>query len=531
MYGWILSLWMGSLLVFGPEALGIAGSMNGVLAGSVVGFLLVSIAVFWLYGIYNIVVQVFGYLPRSRPEKLSLEEARGMDAAVLLPTFNDFSWETAEDCVDQVHDATLYILDDSTEQEYRERVDEFAESFDGVEVIRRDNREGFKAGALNHAIQIIEADYFAIVDSDERVSPGFLRQALRYFSSPGVGFVQANHDTNRQSSRFAQLLGKGIDIHWDRYMPQRNTYGFVMFLGHGAVIRKEAWKMAGGFPEIVSEDLAFATRIREHGYKGVFAEDVVCGEDFPEDYYAMWKRHLKWSAGTTEYIVKELPRFLCSRATVTEKLDVAFPVLNLPLSTLFLAYILAVTAVFGLGLELDFSPGFYGMTVATLASPVLSFLVDMRDKPRQLVKFLAVSTAVYCSLAPTAVKKIVEILRGGDAFFHTTPKQENGVHVSHQARVMPFTVASGVFVSLVGLLYDLPLLAVGSAFLLAPALILWNRESNGSRWVRRLAWMPLTFLLLGVVGTGLSMLGYSDVVTAAGLAGLAGLSGIQLARV
>jgi len=314
-------------------------------------------------------------------------------------------------------------------------------------------------------------------------------------------------------------------------MPQRNRYGFVMFLGHGAVIRKSAWEWAGGFPEIVSEDLAFATRIREHGYRGVFAEDVVCGEDFPEDYYAMWKRHLKWSAGTTEYIVKELPRFLKSRATVTEKLDVAFPVLNLPLSTLFLAYILAVTAVFGLGLELDFSPGFYGMTVATLASPVLSFLVDMRDKPRELVKFLAVSTAVYCSLAPTAVKKIVEILRGGDAFFHTTPKQENGVHVSHQARVMPFTVVSGVFVSLVGLVYDLPLLAVGSAFLLAPSLILWNRESRGSRWVRRFAWMPLTFLLLGVVGTGLSIFGYSDFVTAAGLAGLAGLSGIQLARV
>jgi cellulose synthase/poly-beta-1,6-N-acetylglucosamine synthase-like glycosyltransferase len=187
MYAAILSLWTGSILGFGPEAIGIVTSTEGVLAKSVVGFLLISIAVFWLYGIYNIVVQVFGYLPRSKPEKLSLEEAREMDAAILLPTFNDFSWETAKDCVNQVHDATLYILDDSTDQEYRELVDEFVESHDAVEVIRRDNRDGFKAGALNHAIQGIDAEYFAVVDSDERVPTGFLRQMLRYFSRPEVG--------------------------------------------------------------------------------------------------------------------------------------------------------------------------------------------------------------------------------------------------------------------------------------------------------------------------------------------------------
>ncbi len=451
-----------------------------------------------------------------------------MDAAILLPTFNDFNPETAKDCIQQDRDATLYILDDSTDEQYRSSVDEFADGHSDVEVIRRDNREGFKAGALNHALQLISCDYFAVVDSDERIPSDFLTETLRYFTTPEVGFVQANHDTNQQNSRFAKLLGKGIDIHWNRYMPQRNRYGFVMFLGHGAVLRKEAWEEIGGFPEIVSEDLAFATRIREHGYRGVFARDVACGEDFPEDYYAMWKRHLKWSSGTTEYILKELPRFLRSRASVTEKLDVAFPVLNLPLSTLFLVYILAVTAVFGFGLELNFSSGFYGMTVVTLASPVLSFLIDMRRKPWQLLEFVAVSTAVYCSLAPTAVKKIIEVLAGGDAFFHTTPKQENGHHVSHQVRLMPFTVGTGVFVSLVGLWYDLPLLAVGSAFLLAPGLILWNRDSFSSRWVRRLSWMPLTFLLFGVVGTGLSIAGFAEALTAAGLAGL---SSIQLARI
>ena len=49
-----------------------------------------------------------------------------------------------------------------------------------------------------------------------------------------------------------------------------------MFLGHGAVLRRRCWGVVGGFPEIVSEDLAYAIRIREHGWRGYFVKDVVC---------------------------------------------------------------------------------------------------------------------------------------------------------------------------------------------------------------------------------------------------------------
>ncbi|MFT5658020.1 MAG: hypothetical protein ACI9KN_001299 [Gammaproteobacteria bacterium] len=47
------------------------------------------------------------------------------------------------------------------------------------------------------------------------------------------------------------------------------------------------------FPELVSKDLAYAIAIREQGYYGTFAEDVVCKEDFSETVRAFRIRHIK----------------------------------------------------------------------------------------------------------------------------------------------------------------------------------------------------------------------------------------------
>ncbi|MBK6781199.1 MAG: hypothetical protein IPG75_16920 [Gemmatimonadetes bacterium] len=77
----------------------------------------------------------------------------------------------------------------------------------------------------------------------------------------------------------------GIDIHWRWYHPLRNRYGFVMLLGHGAVVRREVWEEVGGFPEIVSEDLAFSLRARQHGWHGgVRRRTLIYYEEFPGDH-------------------------------------------------------------------------------------------------------------------------------------------------------------------------------------------------------------------------------------------------------
>ena len=146
--------------------------------------------------------------------------------------------------------------------------------------------------------QLVTVRYFAIVDADEMLPRDFLSRMLPSFDvDDQIGFVQANHRyLNNKTSAFASAMSEHADLHWGLFLPARNKYGFVMFYGHGAVIRKRVWEKVGGFPEIVSEDIAFTTKIRELGFYGVFLKDVVAGEAFsPTTIKASSAVRSRWS--------------------------------------------------------------------------------------------------------------------------------------------------------------------------------------------------------------------------------------------
>jgi hypothetical protein len=91
-----------------------------------------------------------------------------------------------------------------------------------------------------------------IMRADEILPPNFLTDLVPHLvHNDHCCFVQANHRARPDAeSKLARDLGVGIDIHWKWYQPLRNRFGFVMFLGHGAVLRRASWEAVGGFPEL-----------------------------------------------------------------------------------------------------------------------------------------------------------------------------------------------------------------------------------------------------------------------------------------
>ncbi len=168
--------------------------------------------------------------------------------------------------------------------------------------------KGFKAGNLNYALQNIPEryEYIAIIDSDEIIPEHFISDFISHFPpNPNLAFVQAVHRSyENQKTLFARDLSLINDIHWKYLVPVKNKYGFVMFHGHGAVFRRKHLKEVGGFPEIVSEDLAVSTLLREKGYYGYTSRDIICYEETPKTYVRYRKRHEKWVRGTAEFLRK-----------------------------------------------------------------------------------------------------------------------------------------------------------------------------------------------------------------------------------
>ena len=404
MFSIIFIFWVLLLAHFNPFLLSYISFQNNLIAKvSIIGFVSL-VDLFWLYGLYHIVIVLFSMGCKKKPSPCLILPNPIPKVALLYLTMNDFNEEAVLSCVNQKYpNFDLFILDDSTDGQIKAKIDKFRVGIDTKPlIIRRPDKKAHKAGNLNYALNMIhkDYDYFAVCDADGILPSDFLKKLVPYFSlDDSIGFVQSNQRSNpRQFAEFAKNFSFITDIHWEYYVSARERFGFMMFYGHGALIKTSAWEKAGGFPETVTEDLAFSSIIREKGYRGVFVPDVICYEDFPKDYARFRRRNERWIKGTTEYLLRWYPKLLiCKDVSLPEKLDVLIASGNLLLSLPFLIYLLIVGAL------LPFSLSYFDLHIplAMKVFPSIKFYASWRWD-----FYIAMTVAAMAYLFPIALNFI-----------------------------------------------------------------------------------------------------------------------------
>jgi cellulose synthase/poly-beta-1,6-N-acetylglucosamine synthase-like glycosyltransferase len=303
---------------------------HSIVAAVLDGLSTVLIGFFWMAGVKDLVYTIWYRLIRKNAAVPAYQRESDPRVVLVYATYNDFSEESLRASMNQHYgNYKVVILDDSTDPEYFSRVDSFAESWH-IDVIRRKDRSGFKAGNLNNYLRNAEYDYFVILDSDEIIPPEFITRSLDYFDHYGnVGIVQANHRASRNRNAFMKLFSIGVDSNWTAYQTVKSSSGFLTLLGHGAMVSKACYEAAGGFPHLVAEDLSFSIKARDAGYFAVFAPDIICEEEYPVSYLAFKKRHAKWTQGNVEFVTTYTGTILRSPMRWFEKLDIMLFVYNL----------------------------------------------------------------------------------------------------------------------------------------------------------------------------------------------------------
>ncbi len=563
----ILLGWIAALLWFEPRLLALTDMAYSIPSFVALFLFVLFINLAWLYGFYNVGIIIFSlghklFYPKPEVQLTKKSLAEYPSVAILYTTCNDFVESSVKSCVDQDYPSfTVYILDDSTEWAFQQRIDDFAAKYPGlVQVVRRANRKAFKAGNLNHGLSRFSTEkYFAIADADEVLPVDFLRRLVPVLEEdPRCGFVQANHKVNpHKQTALSRSLGVGIDIHWKYYQPLRNDFGFVMFLGHGALLRRKCWEEIGGFPDIVSEDLGFAIHARELGYRGRFVSNVTCYEDFPDTVRSFRIRHMKWTRGTTEFLAKKF-RWLINAKNITwtEKLDILFPTLNLPLTLVYFFFMVlanlglpyffgerqnltlewaglsTVLPVYALhsGFQAIFTLDFFLITVMTFFAPVLCFAIGLIQRPLRMLQFISHSTAIYASLGPLSSIGVLAYVISGKAIFLVTgdkftrgknegdvPKGNFWLSLKHKWRaliqsshpdnnlVQFFELMSGLIFSIACVyMFQISFMGLCLAFIFMPVL---HRIGWEKKYIRLLAHLPYLLIMLGISLAGLSVIG------------------------
>ena len=192
-----------------------------------------------------------------------------------------------------------FLLDDSTNREISDEMYNFCKN-NGIEYIHRDNRTGFKAGAINNALKMISKNYdlFTVFDADQRPSSIFYDYVIIHFNNTRVSMVQVPQFYSESNT----LIAKGAyyqQIPFLRIIMRGRNLNSAFSLGSGTTFRISHIKEVGFMKEnTVTEDISTSVMLHARGYISEYVDfpGIWYGES-PRTLNSYLKQQGRWSLG------------------------------------------------------------------------------------------------------------------------------------------------------------------------------------------------------------------------------------------
>ncbi|HWE03893.1 MAG TPA: glycosyltransferase [Tepidisphaeraceae bacterium] len=213
----------------------------------------------------------------------------------------------------------IQVLDDSNDESAetaRRTCEEWAARGYPIKYLHRDNRTGYKAGALAEGMEQATGDFIAIFDADFIPPRDILRNVVNYFHDDKIGMVQVRWD---HLNRDASLLTKGqaifLDGHFVIEHTARNRSGrFMHFNGTAGVWRRKTIEDAGGWQhDTLTEDLDLSYRAQIKGWQFVYLPQFCAPAELPPEMIGFKQQAHRWTKGSVQTAIKLLPRILRSK--------------------------------------------------------------------------------------------------------------------------------------------------------------------------------------------------------------------------
>jgi cellulose synthase/poly-beta-1,6-N-acetylglucosamine synthase-like glycosyltransferase len=306
-----------------------------------------------------------------------------------------------------------------------------------VDHLVRNNREGYKAGALATGLRESEAPFVAILDADFRPPSNWLKTAVpALMAEPAAGFIQSRCEfSNAETNWLTRAQSLLFDSHFVMEQGVRARAGMLFqFNGTGGVWRRGAIESAGGWSaDSLCEDLDLTIRAALAGWKGLFSlHPAVTG--LVPDQMRHWRvQQRRWATGFAQIARKLTIPIWSSHWSLADKLQAGF--------LIFYQSALPVIAVAAVALLIDtvLHAGIPPVIAPLIAAILILFLpvvVGMTLPPYielrrgGVIRYLCAVCALpplilYLSLANA--RPIVAAFFGRSEVFKRTPKTVTGI--------------------------------------------------------------------------------------------------------
>ena len=376
------------------------------------------------------------FLSSRRKDENSVSEIGEPTITIQLPIYNEKYVATR--LVDAVcaqdypkEKMRIMVLDDSDDDTvsmmHKTVLKYQSQGFDILHV-RRGTREGYKAGALKHAMKSTTSDFVAIFDADFIPPEWYLKKAIPHFTNSKIGLVQCRWGhVNQDYSALTQAQALNLDFHFlVEQKAKSNSHLFMNFNGTAGIWRKECIDDAGGWhTATLVEDLDLSYRAQMKGWKCLFLPDIVVDAELPVQMNGAKRQQFRWAKGSIQCAIKLLGDILLKRkiafdaklqAFIQLTRHIVFPLMLIQFITLpvLLAsqvnlYIVSFLPALTLATYLAMGPGAYLLVINKMYKD--NWKAHAKALPYLLVYSIGMSVNNTVAVFDGAVGKKNEFLR------------------------------------------------------------------------------------------------------------------------
>ncbi len=236
---------------------------------------------------------------------------------IQLPVYNDpVVGRCIKTCLNLDYPKDRYeivVADDSTDEKTKKIIDSFKGK---IKIVRRNNRKGFKAGALNNAMKYSRGEIIVVFDSDWVPPKNFLKRIVKPFLADNkIAGVQGrikviNKDLNLVT-KFASAL---LLAYYRIWVPLQHKAGATYLGGTAMALRRDVLEEVGGWNEnSLTEDADLTVNLLKRGYKILYMGDLKAGGEVPYNLFHFLKQQARWAYGQARVFVEHWRDILFSK--------------------------------------------------------------------------------------------------------------------------------------------------------------------------------------------------------------------------
>jgi cellulose synthase/poly-beta-1,6-N-acetylglucosamine synthase-like glycosyltransferase len=327
------------------------------------------------------------------------------------------------------HRLHIQVLDDSTDIT-KDVVSQLVASQQrqGVDIqhLQRNNRLGYKGGALAYGLQVAKGDFIAIFDADFLPPPEFLKRTLPYFDlDDDTGCVQTRWGhLNRENSWLTRTQANGINGHFVIEQESKSQAGlFLNFNGTAGVWRRQCIEQAGGWHhDTLTEDLDLSYRAQLRGWKIRYLPHITTPAELPKHISAFKSQQFRWAKGSIQTAKKLLAELWRSPMPLQVKIEGTLHLTHYSVHPLMLINLLLILPLL---LSRNFLLYLYPVFAIGAIGPLFMYFSAMGERkvpfPRRLLNLLML-ILLGMGLALNNTRAVGEAFLGIHTPFKRTPK-------------------------------------------------------------------------------------------------------------